>query len=63
MQHQANDDLVWTIEETIRAARSSRATVYREINEGRLKTVKVGRRRYVRPEDARAWIASHMEAA
>ena len=63
MDKDTEQELVWTIEETIRAARSSRATIYREISAGRLRTVKIGRRRYVRPEDARKWIASHMEAA
>lgn len=56
-------ELVWSIEETIRAARTSRATLYSEINAGRLKTVKLGRRRYIRPEDARRWIERLMEAA
>ena len=62
-QHHPEPELLWTIEESIRAARTSRATLYREINEGRLRTVKVGRRRYIRPEDARSWIASLMEEA
>lgn len=45
-----------TIEEAIKAARSSRATVYREINAGRLKTIKIGRRRYCTPEWMRDWV-------
>jgi len=45
-----------TIDEIIKAAKSSRATVYREINAGRLKTVKLGSRRYSTPEFLREWI-------
>lgn len=63
MQDRNEPELVWTIEEAIQAARTSRATLYREIAAGRLKTVKLGRRRYVRPEDARAWVASLMNEA
>jgi len=47
-----------TIDETIREARTSRATLYREINSGRLKTVKLGTRRYTTPEFIREWIAT-----
>lgn len=62
MEHQAQDQpLVWTIDETIERARTSRATIYREIKSGRLKTVRIGRRRYVTPEAARAWIESLAE--
>jgi excisionase family DNA binding protein len=54
-----------TIEEAIRSTRTSRATLYREIKAGRLKTVKVGRRRYVTPAAIREWVAelSGQEAA
>lgn len=45
-----------TIAEAIKAARSSRATVYREINAGRLKTIKIGRRRYTTPAFMRDWV-------
>jgi len=45
-----------TIDEAIHATRTSRATLYREINSGRLKTVTVGRRRYVTPSAIQAWI-------
>ncbi len=67
MKDQAHDQpLVWTIDETIERARTSRATIYREIKAGRLRTVRIGRRRYVTPEAAKAWIdslAEDMEAA
>lgn len=54
-----------TIEETIKGARTSRATIYREIKAGRLKTVKIGSRRYTTPEFVKEWIAglSDSEAA
>jgi len=45
-----------TIDEAIKATRTSRATLYREINSGRLKTVSVGRRRYVTPAAIQNWI-------
>ena len=48
--------LLLTIPELITSARTSRATVYGEINSGRLKTVKIGRRRYVTPQAAQEWI-------
>ena len=51
------DKILLTIEETIKATNSSRATIYREINAERLKTVKLGRRRYVTPAAIEEWIA------
>lgn len=55
---EANDHgpFLLTIEETIREARTSRATLYREINSGRLKTIKLGTRRYTTPAFIREWI-------
>jgi hypothetical protein len=37
----------YDIEEAMRYERCSRQTLYSEINAGRLKTIRVGRRRYV----------------
>jgi excisionase family DNA binding protein len=37
----------YTVEETIRYLRSSRNTVYRDIAQGRLLTIKQGKRRYI----------------
>lgn len=37
----------YTVEETIRYLRSSRATVYRDIAQGRLRTIKEGARTYI----------------
>jgi len=45
-----------TIDEVIETCRTSRATIYREINSGRLKTVKLGRRRYATPSAVQDWI-------
>lgn len=50
-----------TIDEIIQGCRSSRATIYREINSGRLKTVKLGRRRYATPSAVKDWI-EHLSA-
>ena len=52
---QHNGPHLLTIDEIIEAARSSRATVYREIKAGRLKTIKLGSRRYSTPEYMREW--------
>lgn len=54
MEHE--QPLLLTIDETIERARTSRATLYREIKAGRLHTVKLGRRRYVTPQAAADWI-------
>ncbi len=47
---------LYTVEEAINATRTSRATLYREIKSGRLKSVKLNRRRYLRPADIDEWI-------
>lgn len=54
MEHE--QPLLLTIDETIERARTSRATLYREIKAGRLHTVKLGRRRYVTPQAAADWV-------
>ena len=59
MQNQASppvDKFLLSIDEAIDATNTSRATIYREINSGRLKTVKLGRRRYVTPHAIQNWI-------
>lgn len=56
-QPSEHDAFLLTIDEAISSTRTSRATLYREINAGRLKTVKVGRRRYVTPQAIREWVA------
>jgi excisionase family DNA binding protein len=47
-----------SVEDAARIASSGRTTVYEEINAGRLKARKVGRRTLILDEDLRAWLAS-----
>ena len=49
--------LTYSIDQLSRAANLSRAEIYNHINAGRLKTLKVGRRRLVTPDAARAFLA------
>ena len=49
---------VMTVNETLKLARISRAKLYEEINEGHLKTIMQGRRRYVLGPDCLAWLES-----
>lgn len=44
-----------TVEQFLKENQISRNSFYREVNEGRLRVVKVGRRTYVRPEDGERW--------
>ena len=48
--------LVYTIPETGKEANVCRQTIYDEINSGRLKSFKVGRRRLVSGDALRNWI-------
>ena len=48
--------LTYSIEQTMEALNLSRATIYAEINEGRLRTYKVGRRRMVSHDALANWI-------
>jgi excisionase family DNA binding protein len=41
----------------------ARATVYAEINSGRLKSFKVGRRRLISPQSLEAWVRNAERAA
>lgn len=50
--------LAYSLAELRELTRLSRSTIHKEINEGRLKARKVGRRTIVLVEDAQAWIAS-----
>ena len=52
-----------SIEETIRATGLGRTSIYKEIAEGRLKSYKIGRRRFVSPEALREWRAAYEAAA
>ena len=40
----------------------SHMTLYREINAGRLRSVKIGRRRMITPEALKAWISDRERA-
>jgi excisionase family DNA binding protein len=46
----------YTIPEFVATFGVSRSAVYREIRDGRLKAVKVGRRTMIRATDADAWL-------
>ena len=54
---------LYTVEEAIDVTRTSRATLYREIKSGRLKSVKLNRRRYLRPADIDEWIEQLVDEA
>lgn len=53
----------FTIDEFMNWARIGRTKAYAEINEGRLKTRKCGRKTLIRRKDAEAWLNSLPEAA
>ncbi|NEV62270.1 helix-turn-helix domain-containing protein [Thiorhodococcus minor] len=44
-----------SIDETIKATGLGRTSVYKEIAEGRLRSYKVGRRRFVAPDELVRW--------
>ena len=48
--------LAYSIAQLSAASNLSRATIYEHIQDGRLKTIKVGRRRLVLPDAARTWL-------
>jgi excisionase family DNA binding protein len=52
-----------SIDETIRATGLGRSTIYQEMAAGRLKSFKIGRRRFVSPEALTQWRAAHENAA
>jgi len=52
-----------TIDEMAARTGLSRAFLYLEIKAGRLKTLKIGRRRLVRVEDEAAYLAAHAQPA
>jgi excisionase family DNA binding protein len=58
MTHQTHSEAapVHSVEDFIKTSGLSRATVYKEINEGRLRTFKVGRRRLISEQARRDWI-------
>lgn len=52
------DRIAYSIEETARIASLGRTALYAEINAGRLRARKAGRRTIVLADDLRAWLAS-----
>jgi excisionase family DNA binding protein len=50
-------ELVLTVEECSRRIKLSRPTVYREINDGRLRSFQQGRRRLISVNALQEWIA------
>lgn len=58
---QTTGKLAYTINEFCDAVGIGRNKTYIEIKEGRLKTVKIGRRTVIRRDDAEAWLNSLQE--
>lgn len=50
------EPLKLSLEEIVRLTGESRALIHDAINAGHLKTFLVGRRRFARPADVRAWV-------
>jgi len=48
--------LTYSIGEAMRALGICRSTIYREINSGRLRTFRIGNRRFISPEALRAYV-------
>jgi excisionase family DNA binding protein len=48
-----------SIEEIVDATGLGRSSIYKEIAAGRLRTFKVGRRRFATPQALRQWAAAH----
>lgn len=51
--------LAYSIPEAIETSGIHRDLIYSEINSGRLKSIKIGRRRLVRAEALEAWLRDH----
>lgn len=54
----ARERLALSVSEAAEEVRISRRQIYEELQAGRLRTVKVGRRRLVRREDLKLWLDS-----
>lgn len=64
MHAETTPRLAYSIPDFMQAAGiGSRSTIYREISEGRLKTVKVGSRRLIPYDSAKEWLESLKEHA
>ena len=53
-----NEPLSYSISEATKVAGVGRTCLYQEINEGRLRAVKRGRRTLILAQDLRAWLTS-----
>ena len=63
-RHEQQSKLAYSIPEFLRESGiGSRSTVYKEIAEGRLKTVKVGSRRLIPYQAAQDWLKSLQQEA
>ena len=51
--------LAYSIPEAIETSGIQRDLIYSEINSGRLKSIKIGRRRLVRAEALEQWLKEH----
>ncbi|TWB62233.1 helix-turn-helix domain-containing protein [Nitrospirillum viridazoti] len=58
MEKQTVARVVYSVEEFCTATNTSRSTFYREVNAGRLKPLKRGRRTMITAEEAARWLAS-----
>lgn len=47
---------LFTVEDFLTAFSTSRFVFYQQVKKGLLKTRKLGRRTYIRPEDAKEWV-------
>lgn len=52
-----------SIKEAVEQTGLSHVTLYNEINAGRLKSLKIGRRRMIRPASLREWIEQREKEA
>ena len=53
------DKFALSVEEAIEVSGIKRDLIYDEINSGNLKTLKIGRRRLIRTEALKQWLADH----
>lgn len=60
MSDSFSEPLVLSMAEAIRVSGLGRSTVFDAVMSGQLRSVKIGRRRLIRPVDLRAWINSNL---
>lgn len=51
--------LAYTIADVAQIARTGRTKLYAEINAGRLRVVRIGRKTLIRDEELRRWLKAH----